>query len=74
MRVLNLTEGLRVTEAGIRLSADSDCNEERAAAEAGHRIMRMLAFLFENVLKGRDIPLLVDSFTKSSERHANCLS
>lgn len=32
MSVLNLTECLRVTEAGIRLSVDSDCNEQRAAA------------------------------------------
>jgi hypothetical protein len=43
MRVLNLNEGLRVTEAGIRLSADTDCNEERVAA-AGQRIVRMLVF------------------------------
>jgi hypothetical protein len=28
MRVLNLTEGLRVSEAGIRLSAETDSNEE----------------------------------------------
>jgi hypothetical protein len=32
MSVLNLTESLRVTEAGIKLSVESDCNEERAAA------------------------------------------
>jgi len=44
MRLLNLTEGFRVTEAGIRLYADSDCNEKRAAA-AGQRIVRMFAFL-----------------------------
>ena len=44
MRILNLSEGLRVTEAGIRLFADSDCNEQRAAA-ARQRIIRMLAFL-----------------------------
>jgi len=35
MRILNLTEGLRVNDAGIRLSADSDCNEQRAAAAVG---------------------------------------
>jgi len=28
MKVLNLTEGLRVTEAVIRLSSDNDCNEK----------------------------------------------
>jgi len=39
-----LTEGMRVTDAGVRLSADSDCNEQRAAA-AGQGIIRMLAFL-----------------------------
>jgi len=43
MRILNLSEGLRVTEVDMRLSADSDCNEERAAA-AGQRIIRMLSF------------------------------
>jgi len=42
MRILNLTEGLRVTDAGIRLFADSDCNEQRAAA-AGQIIFRMLS-------------------------------
>ena len=45
MSLLNLTEGLRVTEAGIRLSADSECNEQRAAAAAGQRIVRMFAVL-----------------------------
>jgi len=29
MRVSNLTEGLGVPEAGIRLSVDNDCNEEQ---------------------------------------------
>jgi len=33
MEVLNLTELFRVTEAGIRLSAETDCNEERAAGD-----------------------------------------
>ena len=32
MRILNLSEGLRVTEVDMRLSADTDCNEQRAAA------------------------------------------
>ena len=31
MKDLNLTESLRVTETSIRLFADSDCNEQRAA-------------------------------------------
>jgi hypothetical protein len=43
MKILNLTEGLRVTEAAIRHSADSDCNEQRAAA-TGQRIIRKFAF------------------------------
>ena len=29
MRVSNLTEGLGVPEAGIKLSVDNDCNEEQ---------------------------------------------
>jgi hypothetical protein len=44
MRVSNLTEGHRVTEAYIRLSADSDCNEQRAAA-TDQICIRMFAFL-----------------------------
>jgi hypothetical protein len=44
MRLLNLTEGFRVTEAGIRLYTDSECNEQRTAA-GGQRIVRMIAFL-----------------------------
>jgi hypothetical protein len=32
MRVLNVTKGIRVTETGIRLSADTECKEQRAAA------------------------------------------
>jgi hypothetical protein len=43
MRVLNLTKGLRVTEADIRLSVGCDSNEQRAATE--QRFMRTLAFL-----------------------------
>ena len=42
---VNLTEGLLMTEAGIRPSADSDCNELRAAA-TGQRIVRMFAVIF----------------------------
>jgi len=42
---VKLSEGLRVTEAGIRLSADSDCNERIAATAIGQRIVRMLAVL-----------------------------
>jgi len=44
MRVLNLTERLRVIEAGFRLSAQSDCTEQRAAATDGRRIIRMFPF------------------------------
>ena len=61
MRILNLTEGLRVTEAPMRLSADSDCNEQRAAA-AGHGIIRMLAFLLLEYSEGETF-LVIVSFT-----------
>jgi len=43
-----------VTEAGIRLSADSDCNEQRAAA-AGQRIVRKFSFLFLKYSEGRHL-------------------
>ena len=43
-RFLKLTDGLRVSEDGISLSADSDCNEQRTAAN-GQRIVRMFAVL-----------------------------
>ena len=42
--VLNLTESLRVTESSNRFSADSDCNEKRAAAFV-QLFMKMLAVL-----------------------------
>jgi len=32
LRDMNLTEGLRVSEAGIRLPSDTVCNEQRTAA------------------------------------------
>jgi len=32
MKDMNLTEGILMTEADIRLSADTDSNEQRAAA------------------------------------------
>jgi hypothetical protein len=44
MKILKLTEGLGVTEADIRLSADSECNEQRTAAN-GKLNVRMFAFL-----------------------------
>jgi hypothetical protein len=43
MNILNLTERLRMTETGMRLSADSDCNGEGATA-AGKLNVRMFAF------------------------------
>jgi hypothetical protein len=43
--VLNLTWGFQMTEAGIGLSEDNECNEQRIAA-AGEIIMSVLAFLF----------------------------
>jgi hypothetical protein len=45
MIVLKLSEGLRVNKAGFRLSVDTYCNEQRAAA-AGQRFIRLIAFLF----------------------------
>jgi len=54
MRVLNLCVELRLTEAGISLSADTDSNEKRAVAtgqrimtfsQTKNRIMRLLAIL-----------------------------
>ena len=44
MRVSNLTEGLGVAENGIRLSVDTDCNEERAAT-AGQRVVSIFDFM-----------------------------
>jgi hypothetical protein len=36
-RVMNFTEGIRVAAAGIRLSADSECYEQREAVD-GQRL------------------------------------
>jgi hypothetical protein len=43
MKVLNLIERFRLTEADISLSADTDCNEQRAAAPAGRKIMSVMS-------------------------------
>ena len=53
-----------MTEAGVRLSTDTDCDEERtvAAAAAGQRIMTMRAFLLETILKGKKTHLVGDFF------------
>jgi hypothetical protein len=51
MSVLNLTECLRVTKAGIRLYVDSDCNEELAAA-LGQICMRMFVFYLWEATEG----------------------
>jgi hypothetical protein len=64
-----------VIEAGIRVSADPDCNEERAAAAAaGQTIVRMLAFLLEKIMMGKETSLVSYSFTISSVTHKNSLS
>ena len=42
MTVIKLTEGLGLTEAGIKVSEDFDWNEQRVAT-AGQGIMRALA-------------------------------
>jgi len=72
MRVLNLTECLRVSKADIRLSVDSDCNEQRAAA-AGHRFMRKFAFLCREDSEVNGDIFVSDSFTVSSVTQANSL-
>lgn len=54
MIVLDLSEWLRMTEAGIRLFVDNDCKVKLAAA-AGQRITRMFACLVEKILMVRNI-------------------
>jgi len=51
--VLNLTEKLRVTEAGIRQSADDDCLENRAGTTAGQSIVRIFAFFVVRNFEGK---------------------
>jgi hypothetical protein len=48
---MKLNEGLRVTKAGISLSADTDFNEKRAA-ETGQSFMRLLAIFVWEVSEG----------------------
>jgi len=50
MRVLNFTEGILVVEAGIKLSADSECYEQRVTA-AGQIIIRLFFTSYEIFLK-----------------------
>jgi len=61
MSVLKLTEGLRMSEAGISLSADTDCKEQRAAA-TGQKLRGYFISCYERVLKS----VVSDSFTVSS--------
>ena len=49
--LLNLTEGLQVTEVGITLYAHSDCNEQRAAVAKRQIIVRCLISCYEKILK-----------------------
>jgi hypothetical protein len=37
--VLSLTQGIRLIEPGIRLSEDSDCNEQRTATAGQKRVL-----------------------------------
>lgn len=67
-RVLNLIVGLRVTEAGVKLSADTDCKELIAAAN-GQRIKRLFAFLLCEHSERKHLTLVRDSFTISSVTH-----
>ena len=50
--VLNSTEELRMTESGIRLSADTDCNEQRATA-TGQKVMRLFTFFLREGSEGK---------------------
>ena len=60
MRVLKLTEGLRMSEAGICLSADTDCNEQRAAA-TGQKLRSCFIYCYDKILTS----VVSDSFTVS---------
>ena len=73
MMVLISTDGIRVPEVGISLSADSGCNEQRTAV--GVKIIMWLLNFFqcEDSEWKLDI-LLSDSFTISSVTQANYLS
>jgi len=48
LRMLNCPEEIRVTEAGIRLSAVTDGNEQRSEA-AGEKLLRCLVSFCEKV-------------------------
>jgi len=65
--------GISSDSSGIRLSAENECNEQRATAN-GQRIMRMLVSCFEKILKGQMLYLATESFTISSVTQANSLS
>jgi hypothetical protein len=62
-----------VTEAGVRLSADSKCNKQRAEAPR-KGIVRMLNVLLDTILKGKLTYLLGNYFTVSSVTHSIILS
>ena len=60
-------------EAGIWLSADSDCNEQRAETTR-KGIVRMLTVLLGTILKGKLTYLLGKYFAVFSVTNANIFS
>jgi len=56
MNVLNLSDGFRMVDAGISLSAVSDCNGVQPAA-SGQKIVRFFFFFFfccEKIMKRKE--------------------
>ena len=62
-----------MTEIDIKLSADSDCNEQRAAAVEQIIVWTLACFLSVclKILKKNETYLFSESFTISSVTHAN---
>jgi len=62
-----------MANAGISLSADSDSNGEKAAT-VGQKIVRLLVFCCEKILKRKETYILSGSFKISSLTIAKSLS
>jgi len=65
MSVLKLTKGLRKSEAGISLSADTDCNEQRAAA-TGQNLRGCFISCYDKILTSVVSDYFTGKITKKS--------
>ena len=70
-RALNLSESLRVAEADVRLSVDTDSYKWRPVAVGKRIFFGMIAFLLREDSEGKVVNIVSVCFTISSATQAN---